>query len=129
MKHLLLMKLTTSFWLTSHSPSDHPLRNVIRKTGYSAPGISTLSSHCQQFVRHDEGIDTVNIFTVADVDLDFVVHQELALLLVCLVLLAHGAAHWQGALGAWEQGCFEGSQAGGANRGGDQSRPREICCV
>ena len=77
---------------------------MVRKTGHSAPGISTRSSHLEQSVWQDEGIDTVDILTVGDVDLDPVVGQQLALLLVCLVLLAHGAAHWQGALGAGEQG-------------------------
>ena len=92
--------------LLVHVPLPQPcsLHNMVRKTGHSAPGISTRSSHLEQSVWQDEGIDTVDILTVGDVDLDPVVGQQLALLLVCLVLLAHGAAHWQGALGAGEQG-------------------------
>ena len=89
---------------------------MVHQTGHPLPAISTILPHHEQAVRQDEGIDTVHIFTVADVDLHPVVLQQLALLLVCLALLAQEAAHWQGAPGAREQGGAHGDQAGGADR-------------
>ena len=102
---------------------------MVRKTCNSAPLILVLSSQLEKSIRQYEGVNVVHFLTVGDVDLHPVVSQQLALLLVCLALLAHRVAHWQGALGAGEHGGPYGGQAGGADRGGDHSWTRENCTL
>ena len=66
---------------------------MVRKTCNSAPLLLVLSSQLEKSIGQYEGVNTVHFLTVADVDFDPVVSQQLALLLVCLVLLAHRVAH------------------------------------